>query len=111
MAGSTLITLEAAKAHLRMGDDGSCDALIESYLEMAIAVAGDFVNRDLTAQYTETTLPGAIRAAILLILGTLFDNESDALVGRSVAQLPLTAEKLLLPWRVHPYSLSEDDTD
>lgn len=53
--------------------------------------------------YDEESLPPAIRAAVLLILGTLYDNESDALVGRSVSELPLTAEKLLLPWRVTPY--------
>ena len=52
--------------------------------------------------YDEESLPPAIRAAVLLILGTLYDNESDALVGRSVSELPLTAEKLLLPWRVTP---------
>ena len=33
-----------------------------------------------------------------------------ALVGRSVSQLPLTAEKLLLPWRIHPYSVQQSDT-
>ena len=72
-------------------------------LEMAVGIASDYTNRDV-ASYPEETLPPAIKAAVLLILGTLFDNESDALVGRSVSQLPLTAEKLLLPWRVHPYS-------
>jgi hypothetical protein len=45
----------------------------------------------------------AIKAAILLILGTLYDNESDNIVGRSVSELSLTAEKLLAPWRVTPY--------
>lgn len=53
--------------------------------------------------YNKDTIPPAIKAAILLILGTLYDNESDNLVGRSVSELSLTAEKLLLPWRVTPY--------
>ncbi|WP_289065462.1 head-tail connector protein [uncultured Alistipes sp.] len=53
--------------------------------------------------YDKESIPPAIEAAILLILGTLYDNESDNLVGRSVSELPLTAEKLLLPWRVTPY--------
>ena len=53
--------------------------------------------------YTEETIPVAIKAAILLILGTLYDNESDQIVGRSVSELSLTAEKLLAPWRVTPY--------
>ncbi|GAB0481660.1 hypothetical protein KML24007_04060 [Alistipes indistinctus] len=53
--------------------------------------------------YTQTQLPPAIQAAILLILGTLYDNESDQIVGRSVSELSLTAEKLLAPWRINPY--------
>ena len=61
------------------------------------------ISATLLVGYDEESLPPAIRAAVLLILGTLYDNESDALVGRSVSELPLTAEKLLLPWRVTPY--------
>ena len=53
--------------------------------------------------YDRDNIPPAIKAAILLILGTLYDNESDNLVGRTVSELSLTAEKLLLPWRVTPY--------
>lgn len=53
--------------------------------------------------YDKEQIPPAIAAAILLILGTLYDNESDNLIGRSVSELSLTAEKLLLPWRVTPY--------
>ena len=53
--------------------------------------------------YSKETIPPAIKAAILLILGTLYDNESDNIVGRSVSELSLTAEKLLLPWRITPY--------
>jgi len=53
--------------------------------------------------YNKDNIPPAIKAAILLTLGTLYDNESDNLVGRSVSELSLTAEKLLLPRRVTPY--------
>jgi len=53
--------------------------------------------------YSRETIPAPIKAAILLILGTLYDNESDQIVGRSVSELSLTAEKLLAPWRITPY--------
>ena len=53
--------------------------------------------------YTQDTLPHAIKMAILFLLGTLYDNESDNLVGRSVSQLPLSVEKILAPWRIEPY--------
>ena len=53
--------------------------------------------------YTKTEIPAALKAAILLLLGTIYDNESDQIVGRSVSELSLTAQKLLDPWRVTPY--------
>ena len=98
------ISLDLAKAHLRIGDDTSLDTLIEQYLEMAFAIAEDYTNRKLAQEFSAESIPASIKAAVLLILGTLFDNEADVVVGRSVAQLPLTAERLLQPWRVHPYS-------
>ena len=102
------ISVETARMHLRVGDDTTLDGMIAQYLEMAVGIASDYTNREV-ASYTEETLPPAIKVAVLLILGTLFDNESDALVGRSVSQLPLTAEKLLMPWRIHPYSDPKED--
>jgi hypothetical protein len=65
--------------------------------------AGQQAYLKLVVGYTETSIPPAIKAAILLILGTLYDNESDNIIGRSVSEISLTAEKLLLPWRVTPY--------
>ena len=72
-------------------------------LSFDASCAGMQISATLLVGYDEESLPPAIRAAVLLILGTLYDNESDALVGRSVFELPLTAEKLLLPWRITPY--------
>jgi hypothetical protein len=64
---------------------------------------GQTMTVKLVVGYTTTNIPPAIKAAILLILGTLYDNESDQIVGRSVSELSLTVEKLLQPWRVIPY--------
>ena len=72
-------------------------------LSFDASCSGMQISATLLVGYDEESLPPAIRAAVLLILGTLYDNESDALVGRSVSELPLTAEKLLLPWRITPY--------
>ena len=103
-----LVSLELAKAHLRIGDSSHNDELILIKLEMAIGIAEDQTNRNLRVEYSTETLPPAIKAAILLILGTLYDNESDNIVGRSVSELSLTAEKLLLPWRITPYSINAE---
>jgi len=97
------ISLALAKAHLRVGDSSHDDELIAEKLEMAFGVAEDITNRDIRTAYTSESIPPAIKAAILLILGTLYDNESDNIVGRSVSELSLTVEKLLLPWRITPY--------
>lgn len=72
-------------------------------LVMETQYAGQRIVVTAIVGYNKDTIPPAIKAAILLILGTLYDNESDNLVGRSVSELSLTAEKLLLPWRVTPY--------
>lgn len=53
--------------------------------------------------YDEATCPPAIAAAVLLILGTIYDNESDNVVGRQVSQLSITAARLLARWRILPY--------
>jgi uncharacterized phiE125 gp8 family phage protein len=45
-------------------------------------------------------VPGAIKAAILLMLGTLYDNREDVVVGTSALPLPLSAQYLLRPLRV-----------
>lgn len=80
--------------------------LLNSNVECLLV--GDF-QRDETLDieavvgYSIDTIPPALRAAILLILGTLYDNESDQIVGRTVSELSLTAEKLLKPWRILPY--------
>ena len=43
----------------------------------------------------------AIKAAVLLIVGSLYTQREDAVVGVSVAQLPNGAEWLLAPYRVY----------
>ena len=80
--------------------------LMDDYEPMLIVepqYAGERVTVSAIIGYNKDSLPPVIKAAILRILETLYDNESDNLVGRSVSELSLTAEKLLLPWRVTPY--------
>lgn len=48
-------------------------------------------------------LPGSIEAAIQLMAGTLCEADGDAIIGRSVNTLPLTADRLLTPYRMTPY--------
>lgn len=66
-------------------------------------VPSDIVLVQTRCGYSHENLPPAIKMAILFLLGTLYDNESDNLVGRSVSHLPLSAERILAPWRIDPY--------
>lgn len=48
-------------------------------------------------------LPAAIEAAVQLIAGTLMDAEGDVIIGRQVNALPISAQRLLMPYRIAPY--------
>lgn len=48
-------------------------------------------------------LPGSIEAAVQLAAGTLSEADGDAIIGRTVSALPITAERLLNPYRMTPY--------
>ena len=82
-------------------------SLLPGDYDDTLFVDGEYEGGQVTVRavvgYDRNTIPPTIKAAILLILGTLYDNESDQIVGRSVSELSLTAEKLLAPWRVTPY--------
>lgn len=44
-------------------------------------------------------VPAAIKAAILLIVGHLYENREASVVGVSVEKLPMAVDALLAPWR------------
>lgn len=52
---------------------------------------------------TSHVLPAAIEAAVKLIAGTLFEAEGDTIIGRQVNELPISAQRLLQPYRITPY--------
>lgn len=47
------------------------------------------------------TVPGAIKAAIKLILGNLYENRETIVVGQSVDEIPWTAQALMRKHRIH----------
>ena len=53
--------------------------------------------------YSELTIPPAMRGAILLILGTIYDNASSDLIGKSSSLLSITADNILEKYRLNPY--------
>lgn len=71
-------------------------------LEVANAVRLRFVSGYIGDDSPNSAnVPSDIRAAILLIIGTLWEQRETVVIGQSVAQLPWSAEQLLRPYRVH----------
>lgn len=46
-----------------------------------------------------TAVPTGIRQAILMLIGTLYENREDIIAGVSAMELPLTSRVLLQPYR------------
>ena len=107
-----ILTIEKARAHLRVDDDYP-ESQILDYLEAAEDAAQEFMNRRVfstTEALTDAVLAGtagldpmvvtpSIRAGILLILGHLFANREDTVVGAAVSELPRGSMSLLQPYR------------
>lgn len=55
-----------------------------------------------TAGYgaTGSTVPASIRAAMMLIIGHLYEHREDVVVGVPAMELPKGAERLLNPYRI-----------
>ena len=107
----SLIDLDTAKQHLRV-DHGEENDLIELYLGAAEKAAADFLNRNVYATQAELeeaqepaeaqpmVANAPIRAAVLLILGHLYANRENTVVGAAAHALPMGAHSLLFPYRV-----------
>lgn len=109
-----LVTIEQARAHCRADSDD--DSMLELYASAAEEAAQNFLNRRVykdAETMAQAVLDGSagddpmvatsvISAAVLLILGHLYRNREEVLVGTSAAavQLPVGANTLLWPHRV-----------
>lgn len=107
----SLIDLGTAKIHLRTNGDGE-DDLISIYLDAAESAAVEFLNRNVYATQEDLedasepdeacpmVINGPVKAAMLLILGHLYANRENSVVGVSYQELPMGAHSLLWPYRI-----------
>ena len=102
----SIITLATAKAHLRV-DHTDEDALITLYLNAAARSASDYLARPIYANANEELFAedttgvvanDAIRAAVLLQLGTLY-RDREATGDKPTSELAMGAKYLLDPYR------------
>lgn len=100
----SIITLTEAKLHLHE-DSNDQDTTISIYIGAAESSASKFMNRNIYASSIGSDLDGvvmddAIKAACLLMVGHLFANREDVVVGASAVDLPSNSKSLLYPYRI-----------
>lgn len=107
-----LVTLTLARRHLRVmhPDD---DAEIEAYLAAAETIVTEYLDREVVADDDEPEGNGikvtpAITAAILLLLGDLYENREADPESKGNAVLPRAVRALLAPYRVWRSCEDED---
>lgn len=106
------IPTDEAMQHVRAEEDDR--AHVDLLLAAAEDSAAQFMNRrfyadaaslaaavlDATAGLDPILINPSIRAACLLILGSLYANREDVVVGVTSAALPMGSRSLLTPYRV-----------
>lgn len=107
-----VISTDDALRHLRAEDEDRAD--VEQMLAAAEDSAAQFLNRRFyadAAALDAAVLSGSagskpilinpsIRAACLLILGNLYSNREDTLVGDEFSSMPAGSRSLLTPYRI-----------
>jgi hypothetical protein len=106
------ISTDEAMRHLRAEEDDR--AHVELLLAAAEDSATQFLNRcfyadelslaaavsDGSAGNTPIVINPSIRAACLLIAGSLYANREDVVVGTISSELPMGSRSLLTPYRI-----------
>ncbi|WP_299312368.1 head-tail connector protein [uncultured Halomonas sp.] len=65
------------------------------------ATIGEPESVTITAAVGHEHTPGDVRAALLLLIGHLYENREAVVVGTSASQVPLGVEILLAPHKIH----------
>ena len=97
----TILSLDEIKAHLRLDGDTE-DAHLQLLAEAAVDHAVDFLDRPLPwmdADGGPVAVPASIRAALLLIIGDLYENREGQITGTIRTDNPAVM-RLLTPHRV-----------
>lgn len=95
---SDYIDLPEVKAHLRVLHIRD-DSYIQLLTKAAFERVENFIDQPLSDLADGTgEIPSSLKAAALLIVGDLYSNRSDVVVGTIVAINP-TTERLMLPYR------------
>ena len=91
-----MLTLAETKLHLRVDHDDE-DALIAALMATATAACADYLN--MPAEDLVVAVPAPIRAAALLLVGTLYEQRESQ--GERPYNRNPTFEMLLAPYRAY----------
>ena len=68
--------------------------------DMPEVADGGTVTIRFKAGWAVADIPKKIQQAILMLVSTFYDNDSDVVIGRLVSELPLTVERLMWSYRL-----------
>ena len=93
-------TISSANYHVLAGTDGGTLEPILTYAwPQTRGLAGDVTITYIAGYGAASSVPDDFKAAILLLVGELYENREDAIVGAIVTTAPLAADRLLAPYR------------
>lgn len=93
-----IVSLSEAKSHLKV-DQSDEDTLIQLYIDAAVTHVREYLNGEIKGELdSPVSTPAAIKAAILLLVGDLYENREGANV-QEVKRNP-AVDRLLFPYRV-----------
>lgn len=93
-----VVTLELAKSHLRV-TQSSEDTLITAYIAAAQEYIRGVINRRIPGEdQTTPNIPAPLVAAALLLVGGMYEQRSDKIVGSTVEENPAVMN-LIYPYR------------
>lgn len=100
-------TIAAPDYSLRNDDLGAYVEFVSTYSFPALNAEGSSVRAQYVAGYANggtvpsltSTVPAAIKQAMFLMIRQWFDNPSNAVVGVTVASMPMAVDALLAPYR------------
>lgn len=84
--------------YVRFIDEFSAPALRSDEPAVNITYKAGYANAGTSPNFT-STVPDAIKQAIFLMIRQWFDNPSNAVVGVTVASMPMAVDALLAPYR------------
>lgn len=98
-----VLTLTEIKQHLRLDEEEAAeDALLESLGEAAEDYAAQYLGRPIPWTDDEgapAPVPASVRAALLILIGDLYENREQHVIGSIVQEIP-TVQRLLHFYRV-----------